>query len=269
VKYRLGLIGGGNMGSAIARGAVLHRVVDPSRLVVADIAPRKRDALVELGCHVTDDVTEAARSEQVILAVKPQSFAAVAAAIAPVTEPTVFVSIMAGLDTATLRAQLGDNARLVRVMPNTPCQLGEGMTGIALGAGAQPGDDTFARQIFEALGRTVMLDESLMHAVTAVSGSGPAYVYYLAELMQQAAIEIGLDARDAELLVVQTIIGAGRMLREAGMEPAALRQVVTTPKGTTAAALEVMERGDMARVFVEAITAARDRGQELGRLENV
>ena len=88
---------------------------------------------------MTDDVTEAARSEQVILAVKPQSFADVAAAIAPVTEPTVFVSIMAGLDTATLRAQLGDNARLVRVMPNTPCQLGEGMTGIALGAGARPG----------------------------------------------------------------------------------------------------------------------------------
>ncbi len=269
MRYRLGIIGGGNMGSAIARGAVQHRVVDPAAMVIADIAPKKREALVELGCHVTDDVTEATKSEQVILAVKPQSFPDVAAAIAPVAEPTVFVSIMAGLGTDALRAQLGERARMVRVMPNTPCQLGEGMTGIALGAGARPGDETFARQIFEALGRTVMLDESLMHAVTAVSGSGPAYVYYLAELMQQAAIEVGLDDRDAELLVVQTIIGAGRMLREAGMEPAALRRVVTTPKGTTAAAIDVLERGDMARVFVAAITAARDRGQELGRLENV
>ena len=99
MKYRLGLIGGGNMGSAIARGVVQHRVVEPTDLVIAEIAPEKRDALVELGCRVTDDVSEAARSEQVILAVKPQSFPAVAAAIAPIAEPTVFVSIMAGLGT--------------------------------------------------------------------------------------------------------------------------------------------------------------------------
>lgn len=267
MQYRLGIIGGGNMGSAIARGVVRRRVLGPAEVIVAETAAARHAGLADVGCTVVADPAGVLDAEQVLIAVKPQSFAGVAGAIAPLARSTVVVTIMAGLGTDHIRSRLGEHARVVRAMPNTPCQVGEGMTGIALGAGARPGDETFARQIFEALGRTVMLDESLMHAVTAVSGSGPAYVYYLAELMQQAAIEIGLDPSDAELLVVQTIIGAGRMLREADMEPAALRRIVTTPGGTTAAALDVMHAGALPQILIDALKAARDRGVELGRVD--
>ncbi|MHC4416442.1 MAG: pyrroline-5-carboxylate reductase [Planctomycetota bacterium] len=262
---RLGIIGGGNMGLAIARGALTAHVLRPDELIVAELDARKRTELEKLGCTTSDDARAAAECEQVLLAVKPQSFAEVAAAIAPLRNPTVVITIMAGLGTDRIRARLGEQARMVRAMPNTPCQLGEGMTGIALGVGARIGDEKLAWHIFEALGRTAVLDESLMHAVTAVSGSGPAYVYLLAELMQKAAHEIGLDEATAQLLVVQTIIGAGRMLRDTGLEPAVLRQVVTTPGGTTAAAMEVMIRRQLPEVLIEALTAARDRGIELGR----
>ena len=265
VAHRLGIIGGGNMGSAIARGIIGRRVVRPAELVIAEIDPAKRGLLAELDCELTDDAAAAARSDHVILAIKPQMFPGVAAMITPVPAETVVMSIMAGLGSEHIRVRIGGLARMVRVMPNTPCQLGEGMTGIALGAGARLGDERFPREIFEALGRTAMLDESLMHAVTAVSGTGPAYVYFLAELMQRAAMDLGLGERDAQLLVVQTIIGAGRMLREADLEPAELRKIVTTPGGTTAAALDVMTERDLPGIFVDAVKAASRRGEELDR----
>jgi pyrroline-5-carboxylate reductase len=262
---KLGIIGGGNMGQAIARGAVTAHVLRPGEIMVAEIDPAKREAIAGLGCLTSSVAGDAAACEQVLLAVKPQSFADVAEAIAPLAKPTVVVTIMAGLPTDRIRAKLGEHARMIRAMPNTPCQLGEGMTGIALGAGAETGDDRLAWHIFEALGRTAILDESLLDAVTAVSGSGPAYVYLLAELMEKAAAEIGLDRATAQLLVVQTIIGAGRMLRDTGLEPAELRRVVTTPAGTTAAAMDVMIRRELPDVLIEALTAARDRSAELGR----
>ncbi|MBT8484800.1 MAG: pyrroline-5-carboxylate reductase [Phycisphaerales bacterium] len=265
MTHRLGIIGGGNMGLAIARGAVAARVLAPAAIAVADPDPQRRDLAADLGCATAADPAGVVSSEQLLLAVKPQTFADVARVIGPLERPTIVISIMAGLETDLLQRQLGPKARIVRAMPNTPCQLGEGMTGIALGAGAQPGDDTLARQIFEALGRTVQLDEELLHAVTAVSGSGPAYVYLLAELMEKAAGEIGLDPATAQLLVVQTIIGAGRMLRETGSDPAELRRIVTTPQGTTAAAVDVMVRRQLPEILIEALTAARDRGRTLAR----
>ncbi|MCP3903951.1 MAG: pyrroline-5-carboxylate reductase [Planctomycetes bacterium] len=265
MTHKLGVIGGGNMGMAIARGGITAHVIQPHDLIVAELDPAKRGELAKLGGTVTDDPREAASAEQFIIAVKPQSFAGVAETIGPLERPTVVISIMAGLSTQHIRERLGENARMIRAMPNTPCMLGEGMTGIALGEGAQPGDEQLAWHIFEAIGRTSMLDESLMHAVTAVSGSGPAYVYFLAELMEKAAVEIGLDEATAQLLVIQTIIGAGRMLRETGADPRELRRVVTTPNGTTAAAVDVMARRQLADIWIEALTAARNRGIELDK----
>jgi pyrroline-5-carboxylate reductase len=253
------------MGQAIARGAITAHVIRPDELVVAELDAGKRAEVLKLGCTATHDARHATASEQVLLAVKPQSFPEVASAIGPLGKPTVVITIMAGLRTDRIRARLGEHARMIRAMPNTPCQLGEGMTGIALGQGAEIGDEQLACQIFEALGRTSVLEESLMDAVTAVSGSGPAYVYLLAELMQKAANAIGLDEATARLLVVQTVIGAGRMLRDTGLEPAELRRVVTTPGGTTAAAMEVIMGRDLPGLLIEALTAARDRGVELGR----
>jgi pyrroline-5-carboxylate reductase len=164
---------------------------------------------------------------------------------------------------AAVRAALGENARVVRVMPNTPCQIGAGMSAIALGEGASPGDETLARSLFESLGKVIAVDEHLMDAVTAVSGSGPAYVFLLAEAMEQAAVKIGLTMHDARILVSQTILGSARLLSESGQTADELRQAVTSPGGTTAAALEVMFERELPETMSLAITAARDRGREL------
>ena len=263
MTVRLAIIGAGNMGSAIARGAVRSRIMPAESILLIDQHPDRLAPMAELGCLTASDPRRALEAEQVLLAVKPHHFAELAAELGPIDRAIVVVSIMAGLDSAGIRDALGDGARVIRTMPNTPCQLGEGMTGIAIGSGAEPGDERLARELFEALGRTALVEESLMHAVTAVSGSGPAYVYLLAELMQNAAAATGLDERTAHLLVVQTIIGAGRMLRESGASPEALRQVVTTPNGTTAAALDVFLDRDLPGTIVDAITAARDRGVAL------
>ena len=138
------------------------------------------------------------------------------------------------------------------------------MSAVALGDGARPGDETLAVSIFEALGRTTMVAESLMDAVTAVSGSGHAYVYLLAESMERAAVELGLDQPTAALLVRQTILGSGRLLTESGEPPASLRKVVTSPGGTTEAAMSVMLERDFPGIVIEALKAARNRGEELG-----
>jgi pyrroline-5-carboxylate reductase len=156
-------------------------------------------------------------------------------------------------------------ARVVRVMPNMPCQIGAGMSAIALGDGAKPRDESLAVSIFGALGRTAMVDESLIHAATAVSGSGPAYLFLLAEAMERAAMELGIDQATARLMVEQTIMGAGRLMIESGQDAANLRQAVTSPGGTTAAALEVFEQRQFIDVVIAALTAARDRGKQLDR----
>jgi pyrroline-5-carboxylate reductase len=151
-------------------------------------------------------------------------------------------------------------------MPNMPCQIGAGMAAIAVGEGAQPGDETLAVGIFEALGRTVIVDEAVMHAVTAVSGSGPAYVFLLAEAMEQAGVGLGLDPDTARLLVRQTILGAGKLLAESDRTASELRVAVTSPGGTTEAALTEMLSRELPTIVQDAVTAARDRGAELESL---
>ena len=263
MTYHLGIIGGGNMGGAIVRGGVRVGVLHASSIIVADIDQARLKQFESLGCAVTTDASAAASAEQIMLAVKPQAFPAVAQAVSPLSASKVVISIMAGLSSSKMRASLGPAARIVRAMPNTPCQVGAGMTAIALGEGAQPGDEAMAVALFDAIGRTVLVDESLMYAVTAVSGSGPAYVFLLAEAMEQAAIELGIDRHTARTLVEQTVMGAGRLLVESGQNASELRQAVTSPGGTTAAALEVMFEQELPEVIAEAVLAARNRGIEL------
>lgn len=262
----LGIIGGGNMGTAIVRGSIEAGVLSPQAIVVAEIDESRRIALAELGCRTTADVAEVAGAEQVMLAVKPQGFGDVATDLGPLERPTVVISIMAGLESRAIRAALGPESRVIRVMPNTPCQVGVGMTAIACGDGAEPGDETLAVRIFEALGRTVTVDETHMHAVTGVSGSGPAYVFLLAEAMERAAIDAGLDEGTAALLVRQTIRGAATLLAESDREPSELRAAVTSPGGTTEAAIGVMLERELPGIVTAAIKAARERGAELARV---
>jgi len=266
MTYRLGMIGGGNMGSAIVRGGIGAGVFQPANVIVAEVDSTRRDALADIGCALSANPQDAAMAEQIMLAVKPQAFAEVAKAIAPLDDEKVVVSIMAGLNSQRIRAALGTKARVIRAMPNTPCQLGAGMTAIAIGAGAAPGDEQLAVSLFNAVGRTVLVDESLMYAVTAVSASGPAYVFLLAEAMEQAAVALGIDQSVARRLVEQTVMGAGRLLSESSQDAGQLRQAVTSPGGTTAAALSVFEQEKLTDIVVRALTAARDRGRELDRV---
>ncbi len=210
-----------------------------------------------------DDPAAAVAAGQILFAVKPQSFGQIAAAVGPLAKPTVVISIMAGLHSRSIRRALGDQARIVRVMPNTPCQIAAGIAAIALGEGAVPGDEELAVKIFEALGSTVAVNEADMHAITGLSGSGPAYLYLLAEALERAGVDGGLDAATAALLVRRTLLGAARLLVESGEDPAVLRKAVTSPGGTTEAALAVMIERDLPGIVVDAIKAARERGQEL------
>ncbi len=262
----LGIIGCGNMGEAILRGALRAKVLAPAQIVVSDADPTRCEAPRRSGCTISRDPADVLACSQLLIAVKPQSFPALARAIGPLRKRTVVISIMAGLSSTHIRGALGESAAVVRVMPNTPCQIGEGISAVALGEGAREGDDDLARKLFNAVGQVVTVDESQIYAVTAVSGSGPAYVFLLAEAMERAAVELGIDERTARQLVIQTIRGAGGLLVSAKTPPAELRAAVTSRGGTTAAALEVMDRRDLPRTVVEAITRARDRGIELDRM---
>lgn len=259
----LAVIGAGNMGRAIIDGMLDAHVLPAEELLVVDINAVPRRELAERGCVTTDRPIDALTRDQIMLAVKPQGFDELAGQIGQLAKPTVVISIMAGLHSGRIRSALGDNARVVRVMPNTPCRVRAGMSAVALGDGAQSGDDELAMRIFESIGRAVRIDESQMHAVTAVSGSGPAYVFLLAEAMQRAGVELGLDERTASILARQTIYGAGRLLDDADDDAETLRKAVTSPGGTTEAAINVMLERKLPEIIAEALAAARDRGEAL------
>jgi len=266
--YRLGVIGGGNMGGAVVRGAIAQFVLPANQIIVAEIDAARRDELASLGCNVTADAAAVpAQCEQIMLATKPQTFATVAAEIQPnITTSLVVISIMGGWRSERIRQTLGGQVRVVRAMPNLACQIGKGATAISVGEGARPGDEVLAMQLFNSLGHAVVLDESLLDAVTAASASGLAYVFLLAESMQQAAEQMGIPHAAARKLMTQTIVGAGSLLDQRHDRTATQwRQAVTSPGGTTAAALEVMFEKELPEIVIEALLAARDRGIELGQ----
>lgn len=274
MTLKLGIIGGGNMGAAIIRGAIRAGVIDAKQVIIAEVDKDRRKKLEPLGCALTDDPKKCLDAEQLLLAVKPQSFPAVAKSLvgdplgrAPLHRSTIVISIMAGLSSGKIRSALGDSARIVRAMPNTPAQINLGMTAIALGEGANPGDDTLANELFSAVGKVINVEEKDMYAVTALSGSGPAYVFLLAEAMQQAGEQMGLNHAAARDLVTQTIRGAGELLHQSEQTADALRQAVTSPGGTTAAAMEYMFEKELPDIITEALMAARNRGIELDQAE--
>ncbi|MFW6033201.1 MAG: pyrroline-5-carboxylate reductase [Phycisphaeraceae bacterium] len=266
MQYTLGLIGAGNMAEAIVRAAIGQGVIPAEKIIAADPSPDRRAVFASLGAAVAESNREVvAGSDQLLLAVKPQMFPEVAGELGGGPEEQVFISIMAGLGTAKIAAAVpGRSPRVVRVMPNTPVLVGQGMAGIALGEHARPGDEELAIKLFSAGGEAVRVGEAQMDAITAVSGSGPAYAFYLAEAMQQAAEELGLGEH-AGLLVSQTLLGAARMLRETGESPAELRRKVTSPGGTTEAACHTLDAKQVRESVVAAVKAAAARSEELGR----
>ncbi|MCC6660683.1 MAG: pyrroline-5-carboxylate reductase [Phycisphaerales bacterium] len=271
----IGVIGGGTMAYAILRGALEAGVVATPSIAVAEPESGKRDMFRALGIrahkHGPDlvqwllQVEPGAGQGVLLLAVKPQALAEVARELAPLLPPArrLVYTILAGTPTARVRSLLGQQTAIVRLMPNTPIAVRRGTTAVAVGDGAREGDEALAFEVFGALGRVVRIDEGLMDAFTAVAGSGPAYLFYLAEAMTRAAREVGFDADTAEWIVRWTLGGAAALLDAADQPPATLRAAVTSKGGTTAAAAQVLDAGAVMETFVRAVRAARDRGQEL------
>lgn len=265
MRYELGFIGAGNMAEAIARAAIDKDIVATNQMIVADPAEPRRGVFAAMGVAVTtDNAAVVMQSQQVLLAVKPQTLPDIGRHLAAVDAPSQIInSIMAGIATQKIEDVIGKPARIVRIMPNTPLMVGVGMAGVARSLHAQPGDEELAMRLFGAAGEAIFVEEAALDAITAVAGSGPAYVFYLAEAMQQAATELGLSAH-AALLVEQTILGAAMLLKQSHDPPAELRRKVTSPGGTTEAAIKHLDGNSTTAVFVNAIKAAEKRSNELG-----
>ncbi|MDQ6988111.1 MAG: pyrroline-5-carboxylate reductase [Mariprofundaceae bacterium] len=262
-NLNIGFIGGGNMAEALISGLIAAGHA-PEHVRVADISSERLAVLEKqyamLACE--NIATVAAASDVLVLAVKPQHIDGVLAELSGIAPDVTIISIAAGVDSARIVNALGTDTALVRVMPNTPCLVGEGMSVLFSEAGDLHRQR--AEYVLAASGQTAWVeDEQLMHAVTAVSGSGPAYFFLLAELMQAAGQSLGLAPELSKKLVEQTALGAAKMLKDSGKSAEILRQQVTSPGGTTQAALETMFEGQLPDVVRSALVAAAKRSREL------
>lgn len=263
---KLAIVGGGKMGEALIAGLIHAAWAQPEEIIVAEIHEERRAALAKAyGVCVTGDIGEAVRkAESVLLAVKPQDIDAVLDAVSSAASPDHLVmSIAAGIPIALIERKLGKKVPVVRAMPNTPALVREGAAAIAGGTYATPRHMAHADEILSAACRIVHVPEKYLDAVTGVSGTGPAYVFFLAEALIEAAVGVGLPRDVATELSIQTILGAARMLRETGRHPVELREEVTSPGGTTVAAMRVLERAGVRSAFLDAVRAATERSREL------
>ncbi len=269
-RYEYGFIGAGNMAEGIISAAVRNRLFKGSQLAVCDPVEQRRDLMVEkFGvAAVLDNSQLAAEAQRLVIAVKPQSFAeAITPLAGDVRQDQLIVSIMAGVNTARVESLFPQiSVRVVRVMPNLPILVGAGVAGICPGRFATGQDVADVQALFEAGGASVVVkDESLIDAVTAVSGSGPAYFYYFVEAMVAGGVACGLSEAKAFKLAAHTCLGAARMMLETGEPPAELRRKVTSKGGTTQAALEAMNLAGVDKAIREAVMAAFNRARELGK----
>ncbi|HAW49662.1 TPA: pyrroline-5-carboxylate reductase [bacterium] len=255
---KIGVIGSGNMGSAIVDG-LLKEGYD---VIASDIVEEK---LSVLKCKTTRDNLDILKSvDTVILAVKPQVIKGVLEEIKEEVKSHLIISIAGGIKIEAIEEILG-NKRVIRVMPNTPSLIGKGISAIAKGKYASDSDMDKANEIFSAIGDVVTVDESLMDSITALSGSGPAYVFLFIDALISVGVRMGLSRDVSEKLVLSTISGSIALLKETGKHPLVLRDMVTSPGGTTVAAIEVMEKKNFSGIIWEAILSAEKRAKELGK----
>jgi pyrroline-5-carboxylate reductase len=265
----IAFLGAGNMAEALIRGLLGAKTVTPEQVIAADVRAERLAELTKLfGIHTIPDNSLAVRAADiVVLAVKPQQMAPVLRDLKfEISDLRLWVSIAAGVTTQRIEQELGGEPHVVRVMPNTPALIGVGAAGVARGRFATEADGAMTETILAAVGICARVEESLMDAVTALSGSGPAYVFFVAEAMIEAGVAAGLSRELARKLAVQTVWGAGTLMAATGEEPAALRQKVTSPGGTTEAALKVMSERKLAEIFAAAMQAAARRSNELSAL---
>jgi pyrroline-5-carboxylate reductase len=267
VERRIAIVGAGRLGESLLRGFLSSgwRTVDD--LVVTARRPERRAELEErYGISAGSSNADAVASVRLaIVAVKPQDVDGVLAEIAPsVTAEHTILSVAAGVTTSWIESHLPEGARVVRAMPNAPALVHEGIAGVAGGASATDVDLALAEEALGHLGAVVRLQEKDLDAVTALSGSGPAYFALLAEAMIEAGLLLGLSREVSTRLVVQTMLGSALLLRDEGMHPVELREAVTSPGGTTTRAIRELERSGVRAAFLNAINAATERSRELG-----
>lgn len=267
--YAIGFIGGGNMAEAIINAGLVSGIIDEAEVIIADPTPQRREMFEALGIKTTDenlDVIKQAR--QVVLAVKPQIAVELNDVMQEIDpDKQVVISIMAGWSCDKIAALCGSDAqhmRIVRVMPNTPLLANAGMSAITKGPGARETDEALIQKILASAGEIVTVKEDQMHAVTATSGSGPAYVFLLAEAMAAASQALGMEEDKALLLAKQTIFGAGKLMMESEDTPEELRAKVTSKNGTTHAGIESMKDAGFLEIVLQGMKQAEIRSRELG-----
>lgn len=270
MSTRIAILGGGVMGETLL-STVLASGHEVSDVVVAEQQPERAEHLrTTYGVEVVDTLTAVPGAGVVLVVVKPQDVPTVLADISPLlTDGATVVSFAAGVRIETFEQALKPGTSVVRVMPNTPALVGEGMFGVSAGPTVAESDLAFVTSLLATGGEVVVIDEHLQDALTAVSGSGPAYVFYLAEAMVAAGVQAGLDESIASRLTTQTLIGAAKLLAESDVDAAELRRRVTSPKGTTAEAIGVFDERGVKQALMDGILASARRSAELsGPAEN-
>ncbi len=265
-KKHVTVLGAGKMGTILLQALLQQGLLSPERTrATVQHAERARSLSQQLGIPVSTDNPDAVRKAEVILiAVKPAQMRPVLAEIAPVmSSKQLVISIAASVPTAYMEKTLPPGTPVVRAMPNTPCTVGSGMTGLCKGAHADQQHVELARALFDAVGKTVVLDEKHMDAVTALSASGPAYIYIILESLAEAGVKVGLPRDTATLMAAQTTLGAARVVLDTGDHPALLKDAVTTPAGCTIDGILELEEGKLRVTLIKAVVKAAIRAKEL------
>ena len=267
-SIRVGFIGSGKMATALARGLISSGFVTPDSVVASDVYAGARESFqTETRSRTVEANSEVvASSDVVILATKPQQMGDVLDGISSQLEDRhLVISIAAGLPLSFYESKLGTSRRIIRVMPNTPCLVGETAAGFSVGSSATAADAALVASLLGMVGLAVQVDEKLLDAVTGLSGSGPAYVYQMIEALSDGGVRVGLPRDVATKLAAQTLLGAAKMVLETGQHPGTLKDAVTSPGGTTIAGIHALERGGLRATLMNAVEAATNRSKELGQ----
>ncbi|WP_379129331.1 pyrroline-5-carboxylate reductase [Paenibacillus sp. sgz500958] len=271
INHNIVFYGAGSMAEAIVRGMIDRSVISSDKIVMLNRSSTDRLAELRARYGVLASNDPAQREEYlrtapvIVLAMKPKDAAEALRALGPVLSPgQLIISVIAGLTIRTIQGLLGTPQPVIRTMPNTSSSIGLGATGIAFSKEVDETGRRLALNIFEAVGLTSVIDEERMETLTGISGSGPAYIYYMMEAMIAGGIRGGLSAEQSAELTVQTVLGAARMVQQTGEDPASLRKKVTSPNGSTQAALEVLDKGEFFETVISAVNRCAERSREMG-----
>jgi pyrroline-5-carboxylate reductase len=264
----IAFLGAGNMAEALVKGLLRAKVAEPGEILCTDRRAERGPEMKErYGVKFTTSNKEAAeRADLLVLSVKPQVMNKLLDEIAPVLDQKkLVISIAAGVPIAAIERKVGHGVRIIRTMPNTPALVGAGATALSAGEHATEADLAQAKALFDAIGKTVIVDEPLLDAVTGLSGSGPAYIFLIIEALSDAGVKVGLARTQAQDLAAQTVLGSAKLLIETGEHPGRLKDQVTSPGGTAIAGLHTLEAGGLRTTLMNAVEAATTRSRELGK----